>query len=105
MTVLMDNKRVQLTSKEILEKDFKSGFRGYDQDEVDQFLDLIIKDYEQFQKEIDRLSDENNKLRKEVQRAGEQPKPQSNGAGITNYDILKRLSNLEKHVFGSKLYD
>ncbi len=100
-----NNKRVQLTSKEILEKDFKSGFRGYDQDEVDQFLDLVIKDYEQFQKEIDRLTEENNKLRKEVQRAGEQPRQQSNGAGITNYDILKRLSNLEKHVFGSKLYD
>jgi len=24
-------------------------------------------------------------------------------AGTTNFDILKRLSNLEKHVFGSKL--
>ncbi|WP_261129051.1 cell division regulator GpsB [Bacillus sp. Marseille-Q3570] len=101
----MDNKRVQLTSKEILEKDFKSGFRGYDQDEVDQFLDIVIKDYEQFHKEIDRLNEENVKLRKELQRSGEQTKTQSNGAGITNYDILKRLSNLEKHVFGSKLYD
>ncbi|HBJ02604.1 MAG TPA: cell division regulator GpsB, partial [Lysinibacillus sp.] len=26
-------------------------------------------------------------------------------AGTTNFDILKRLSNLEKHVFGSKLYE
>ena len=26
-------------------------------------------------------------------------------AGTTNFDILKRLSNLEKHVFGDKLYD
>jgi len=25
------------------------------------------------------------------------------GSGVTNFDILKRLSNLEKHVFGSKL--
>jgi cell division septum initiation protein DivIVA len=23
----------------------------------------------------------------------------------TNFDILKRISNLEKHVFGDKLYD
>jgi DivIVA domain-containing protein len=101
----METKRVQLSSKEILEKDFKAGFRCYDQDEVDQFLDVIIKDYEQFQKEIDRLKEENTKLRKEVQRVGEQPKAQNNGAGITNYDILKRLSNLAKHVFGSKLDD
>nr|5AN5_B Chain B, CELL CYCLE PROTEIN GPSB [Bacillus subtilis subsp. subtilis str. 168]5AN5_C Chain C, CELL CYCLE PROTEIN GPSB [Bacillus subtilis subsp. subtilis str. 168]5AN5_D Chain D, CELL CYCLE PROTEIN GPSB [Bacillus subtilis subsp. subtilis str. 168]5AN5_E Chain E, CELL CYCLE PROTEIN GPSB [Bacillus subtilis subsp. subtilis str. 168]5AN5_F Chain F, CELL CYCLE PROTEIN GPSB [Bacillus subtilis subsp. subtilis str. 168]5AN5_G Chain G, CELL CYCLE PROTEIN GPSB [Bacillus subtilis subsp. subtilis str. 16 len=27
------------------------------------------------------------------------------GSMATNFDILKRLSNLEKHVFGSKLYD
>ncbi|MXV42394.1 cell division regulator GpsB, partial [Bacillus subtilis] len=26
-------------------------------------------------------------------------------SNTTNFDILKRLSNLEKHVFGSKLYD
>ncbi|ENI0857919.1 cell division regulator GpsB, partial [Listeria innocua] len=26
-------------------------------------------------------------------------------AGTTNFDILKRLSNLEKHVFGNKLDD
>ena len=24
---------------------------------------------------------------------------------VTNFDILKRLSNLERHVFGSKLDD
>lgn len=45
-------KRLNLTAKEILEKDFKQGFRGYDQDEVDKFLDLIIKDYENFQKNL-----------------------------------------------------
>ncbi|WP_257352156.1 cell division regulator GpsB [Pseudalkalibacillus decolorationis] len=101
----MDTKKLRLNAKEILEKDFKTGFRGYDQDEVDQFLDVVIKDYEQFHKEIDRLNEENVKLRKEVQRSSEQPKPQTSTAGITNYDILKRLSNLEKHVFGSKLYD
>ncbi|HJV15879.1 MAG TPA: cell division regulator GpsB, partial [Bacillales bacterium] len=31
--------------------------------------------------------------------------PASQPAGTTNFDILKRLSNLEKHVFGNKLYD
>ncbi|WLD91751.1 cell division regulator GpsB [Alkalihalobacillus sp. AL-G] len=101
----MDMKKLRLNAKEILEKDFKTGFRGYDQDEVDQFLDVVIKDYEQFHKEIDRLNEENVKLKKEVQRSGEQSKSQTNSPGITNYDILKRLSNLEKHVFGSKLYD
>ncbi|KSU85520.1 cell division regulator GpsB [Fictibacillus enclensis] len=98
-------KRLNLTAKEILEKDFKQGFRGYDQDEVDKFLDLIIKDYENFQKEFDKVIQENNRLRKEVQNSSEQTRRVPTSSMNINSDILQRLSNLEKHVFGSKLYD
>lgn len=35
-----------LTPLDIHNKEFKRGFRGYDEDEVNEFLDLIIKDYE-----------------------------------------------------------
>ena len=38
-----------LTAREILEKDFKIDARGYRPQEVDQFLDLIIKDYIDFE--------------------------------------------------------
>lgn len=98
-------KRMNLTAKEILEKDFKQGFRGYDQDEVDKFLDMIIKDYENFQKEFDKVIQENNRLRKEVQNTTEQTRRVPTSSMNINSDILQRLSNLEKHVFGSKLYD
>ena len=37
-----------LTSDMILEKDFKIDTRGYRLKEVDQFLDLVIADYEHF---------------------------------------------------------
>ena len=37
-----------LTSDMILEKNFKIDTRGYRLKEVDQFLDLIIQDYEHF---------------------------------------------------------
>ena len=37
-----------LTSEMILEKDFKIDTRGYRLKEVDQFLDLVIADYEHF---------------------------------------------------------
>lgn len=98
----MFSDKVKLTAKDILEKDFKAGFRGYDQDEVDQFLDVVIKDYEAFQQEVERLQQENARLKKQIEEAPKRPAtPTSN----MNYDILKRLSNLEKHVFGSKLYD
>lgn len=35
-----------LTPLDIHNKEFSRGFRGYDEDEVNEFLDLIIKDYE-----------------------------------------------------------
>jgi DivIVA domain-containing protein len=104
----MSEQRFHLTAKDILEKDFKQGFRGYDQDEVDKFLDMIIKDYENFQQEFDALVQENNRLRKEVQSSSDQPTRRMQpvtSSTTTNSDILQRLSNLEKHVFGSKLYD
>jgi DivIVA domain-containing protein len=98
-------KNLHLSAKEILEKDFKTSVKGYNRDEVDKYLDTVIKDYELFQKEMDALKQENTRLRKELDKAADQPKRQPAAAGNTNYDILKRLSNLEKHVFGSKLYE
>ena len=38
--------KVKLSAKDILEKEFKTGVRGYRQEDVDKFLDMIIKDYE-----------------------------------------------------------
>lgn len=108
----MNNKQpnIILTSQEILQKDFKKQMRGYDQNEVDEFLDNVIKDYETFNNEIDRLKSENERLltkideltkRLNVNNNGQNATSQTNAA--TNYDILKRLSNLERHVFGAKL--
>ncbi|QDP40419.1 cell division regulator GpsB [Radiobacillus deserti] len=94
--------RIQLTGKDILEKNFKTGMRGYNQEEVDEFLDIVIQDYEHFQQEIDRLRQENERLK----RGAGQPKsrPQTSNHQV-NYDILKRVSNLEKAVFGKKYSD
>lgn len=96
--------KVKLTAKDILEKEFKTGVRGYKQEDVDKFLDLIIKDYETFHQEIEELQQENLRLRKQLEDASRR-QPAAQPAGTTNFDILKRLSNLEKHVFGNKLYD
>ncbi|RFU64624.1 cell division regulator GpsB [Bacillus sp. V59.32b] len=99
--------KIKLTAKDILEKDFKTAMRGYKPEDVDQFLDLVIKDYEAFHVEIEDLKQENLRLRKladDTPRRSSQPATSAT-PGTTNFDILKRLSNLEKHVFGSKLYD
>lgn len=91
--------QVQLNGKEILEKDFKTAMRGYNQDEVDEFLDIIINDYEKFQKQIEKLQLENERLKKRIDQPETRPTQQSPQA---NYDVLMRLSNLEKEVFGKK---
>ena len=44
----MYQKKINLMPQDILEKEFKIDTRGYRLKEVDQFLDLIIGDYEQF---------------------------------------------------------
>jgi DivIVA domain-containing protein len=100
----MISDKVKLTAKDILEKEFKSGMRGYKQEDVDKFLDLIIKDYETFHQEIEDLQQENLRLKKQVEESNRRT-PSQQQTGTTNFDILKRLSNLEKHVFGNKLYD
>lgn len=93
---------VKLTGKEILEKNFKTGMRGYNQEEVDEFLDIVIQDYEQFQQEIDSLKQENERLRKQSDSSRTRSVTSSHQV---NYDILKRVSNLEKAVFGRKFVD
>ena len=96
--------------KDILQQEFKNKMRGYDPVEVDEFLDGIIKDYEAYNKEILMLQEENDRLNAKIAQLSksqaissriqsEAPKSQA----VTNFDILKRLSNLEKEVFGKKL--
>ncbi|MGE7986834.1 cell division regulator GpsB [Lysinibacillus fusiformis] len=96
---------IKLTSKMILEKEFKKNFKGYNVEEVDSFLDEIIQDYETFEKVMAQLREENRQLKEEIENTPKRQPVVSAAAGTTNFDILKRLSNLEKHVFGSKLYE
>lgn len=55
-----------LTPLDIHNKEFNKGFRGYDEDEVNEFLDQVIKDYEVIireKKELEeRLNEVNSRL-------------------------------------------
>ena len=103
----MLEEKIYLTTKDILEKEFKIDTRGYRPQEVDKFLDIIISDYTEYNKIIKRLDTElraimteNKKLKKEVRELRSQIEMASNAKGVTNVDILKRLSELEKIVYG-----
>lgn len=89
----------QLNAKDILDKAFKTSMRGYNQEEVDEFLDIIIQDYEMFNQQIEQLKKENQNLKSSNDHSRKRT-PTSNHQ--VNYDILKRVSNLEKEVFGKK---
>ncbi|MRH42447.1 cell division regulator GpsB [Aquibacillus halophilus] len=97
----MNLERVQFSGKDILEKNFKTAMRGYNQEEVDEFLDSVIQDYEVLHQEIERLRQENERLKKQPEASRNRPA----SSNQVNYDVLKRLSNLEKAVFGKKFAD
>ena len=103
---MYDDKRF-LTAREILEKDFKIDARGYRPQEVDQFLDLVIKDYVDFEAttkrlvtEIKALESDNAKLKAEIRNLTASLDIANSNKGVTNVDLLKRISDLEKVVYG-----
>ncbi|EZH67169.1 septum formation initiator [Bacillaceae bacterium JMAK1] len=51
-----------LTPMDIHNKQFAKGFRGYDEDEVNEFLDQVIKDYETVIREKEELFSKVNEL-------------------------------------------
>ncbi|MGX4686541.1 cell division regulator GpsB [Vagococcus sp. JNUCC 83] len=102
--------KLNLSARDILQKEFKSKVRGYDPVEVDEFLDTVIKDYETYNQELLTLREENHRLVNKVDQLTQSQATLSrmkqdvpNPTSVTNFDILKRLSNLEKEVFGKKL--
>jgi len=100
----------ELQQKDILEKDFETKLRGYDQQEVDEYLDIVIRDYKAFEQEIEEVKAENERLIERIDELSKQASTQTSTDGssklsTTYFDILKRISHLERHVFGSKLDD
>ena len=59
---------MKLTPAEIANQQFKSGFRGYDKDEIRAFLDVLSKEIEDLQRENSFLKDEIERLNKEMER-------------------------------------
>ncbi len=103
----MYQNKISLSPQDILEKDFKIDTRGYRLKEVDQFLDIIIGDYEQFlniinglEKEKAELIQENMTLKQELRNSKINLEAnQQESSDVSNVDVIKRLSQLEKAVY------
>ena len=109
----MYNERMYLPAQDILEKEFKIDARGYRPQEVDKFLDMVIRDYAEYNsiikkldKDLKDLAEDNSKLKQEVRFLKEQLEMKSSEENttrtLTNVDLLKRISQLEKVVFGKE---
>lgn len=107
----MYKENIILTPKEILEKDFKVDARGYRMQEVDKFLDIVIGDYNEFLNTISRLEDEKEQLLNDIMRLKQEIRTiktnievakSNSDKGVTNLDIIRRISQLEKLVYGKE---
>ncbi|HEK9107062.1 TPA: cell division regulator GpsB [Streptococcus equi subsp. zooepidemicus] len=99
--------------KDIFEQEFKTSMRGFDKKEVDEFLDNVIKDYEYFNAQIEALKAENEALKKAKAQVRDPltgssqtvSQPTRVAQSATNFDMLKRISKLEKEVFGKQIIE
>ena len=102
--------KISLTMQDILEHEFKVDARGYRMQEVDQFLDVIIRDYNEYnniiknlKKENQMLTDENTSLKQELRNLKSSIETVKGGEKeITYVDLLRRISQLEKIILGKE---
>ncbi len=107
--------KLQLNPTKILNKEFKVDFKGYNASEVDYFLDIVMGDYETFKnllnlayEKIEALNAKNAQLKETIQTLEQENalrKDQlllAEGTSTSNVDLLKRISALEKEVFGNR---
>lgn len=93
-----------LNAKSIYEKEFKrSRTKGFSEEDVNDYLDLIIEDYMKIEKLLINLREleiENQNLKIKMNALKNMDKEEN--TQFNNIDILKRLSKLELAVFGAK---
>lgn len=107
--------KLNITSKELVDKVFKATPRGYDPFEVDSYLDKILKDYrtiesnylvekreiDQLKGTIKRLEEEKKELELEIARCENKLQGLKDINGVTpeNIDLLKRINVYEKYIY------
>lgn len=108
------DKKINFTSKELLDKRFSNTPRGYDPLEVDKVLDKIIEDYETYEnipsgidtekvaKELEELKKANAELKEELEKERNKWKYISKDRKdihIDNYELLQRIGKLEMIIY------
>lgn len=85
----------RLTPMDIFNKDFKQSIRGYDVQEVNEFLDLVIRDFEDLIEENRQLKEQ---LKKEKTLSSQRMVRNESSNDSVIQDILHRLERLERMI-------
>lgn len=101
---------LNLTAKKIYNKQFDHIYNGYDSEQIDKFLDLVIEDYQTMETNVKELLDLVDQLQQEVlslhsknhQLENDMKINLSNTTQYSNVDLLKRISRLEESLYNTR---
>ena len=104
------NKEILLNPEMIYNWEFKVDARGYRPQEVDKVLDMCSSDYRAYESivreqkaQIDALNNEILELKQKLRNAKANMEIVKNSSReVTNVDLLRRISELEKIVYNER---
>ena len=102
------SKEILLNPDMLYNWDFKVDARGYRPQEVDKVLDMVISDYNAYNsmiiekdRQIDALNNQILELKQKLRNAKANMDIVKNSERqVTNVDLLRRISELEKIIYG-----
>lgn len=102
------SKEILLNPDMLYNWDFKVDARGYRPQEVDKVLDMVISDYNAYNsmirekdRQIDALNNQILELKQKLRNAKANIDIVKNSERqVTNVDLLRRISELEKIIYG-----
>ena len=109
-------KKLTLSSDEIINKEFSLQYKGYVPQEVDAFLDEVVKNYEIIEEIRDYYETQNKALQKtnsilrskidDLETRLEMEKNKNNSLdkvdNSSNLDLIKKIAKLESELFETK---
>jgi len=87
-----------MTPMDIRNKEFKKGFRGYSEEEVDLFIDKVVSDYEKLYKENIELKDKLNSINERLDSYSEIEKTLQSTLVVAQKTAEDIISNARKEA-------
>lgn len=87
-----------MTPMDIRNKEFKKGFRGYSEEEVDIFIDKVVNDYEKLYRENNELKDKLNSINERLESYSEIEKTLQNTLIIAQRTSEDIIANARKEA-------